>query len=221
MQNSNALALFIHLLLKATHRPYKTGVPGGGVVNLKRGQLITGRKKLAAELRQSEQNIRTGLALLLGLEVLLIDPTSQYSLITIVNYGKYQDKEALVTSELTNGSPTGNQRVTTIQEYKNNKKDKKVPSGQHKDYFYGCFERQHHQKPSPPAHAFINLAKRVKGGLTLEDFKTRCDNYFADPWVSSHSLQGLLSDWDKFITRRSKNERTKGSSFEDSVDIAL
>ena len=103
--------LALHLLLEANFKDFK-GVFNGTEIMVKRGQLITGRKILSSETGLSEQNIRTALKVLSMCEFLTIKSTSAYSLITIVNYGKYQDKS---TSESTNDQPTPNQRLTNDQ----------------------------------------------------------------------------------------------------------
>jgi DNA replication protein DnaD len=85
---------------------------------LKPGQFISGRKKLAEELEQSEREIRTSLERLVTLQILTIKTTNKYSIYTIVNYEKYQFDELTSTSTSTNKQPTSNQQATTKQEVK-------------------------------------------------------------------------------------------------------
>jgi len=118
MQNHKAFTLFMHLLMRASHKERKTGVPSGDIITLKRGQLVTGRKQLARDLKMSEQNVRTAMALLIGLEILTSEPTNAYSVITVLNYDKYQ---ADLSSQPAD-QPPGNHRVTTTQELKTEKK---------------------------------------------------------------------------------------------------
>ena len=125
-------ALFTFLLLKATHKPRKIGTPHG-VVDLQRGEYLSGRIALARDLNQSEQSIRTGLDRLQKMEILTITSTSRYSIYTIVNYGNYQDDNQDATStdptdnqHPTNGQPTDNQHPTTKQTHKHNKNEKNV-----------------------------------------------------------------------------------------------
>jgi biotin operon repressor len=110
MQMPNTLTLFMYILVNATHKDIKSGM-----VELKRGQYISGRKKLAKELKQSEQNIRTSLKKLEELKILTIKTTNEYSVYTIEKYDYYQNPETKSTKGLTNDQPTGNQRVTTKQ----------------------------------------------------------------------------------------------------------
>lgn len=103
----NTKILFLHLLLKAN---YKDKQWRG--ITIKRGQVLTGRLKLSKELGISEQMIRTSLAKLKSTNEITNETTSQYTIITIKNYNKYQE----TTSEATNEQPTSNQRATTTIE---------------------------------------------------------------------------------------------------------
>jgi hypothetical protein len=116
MQMPNTLAVFLHILFSATHQPIKVGTPSG-VIELKRGQYISGRQKLAKDLKQSEQQIRTALARLEQLQIISIKSTSKYSIYTIENYDIYQN----VNQQLTNKQPTNNQQTTTKQEHNTQK----------------------------------------------------------------------------------------------------
>lgn len=84
----NMVAMFIYLLLMAnTDDGYKWKG-----ISLDRGQLLTGRKKLAKETGLSEQTVRTCLKRLESTNEITIKPTNHYSIITICNYSIYQDK---------------------------------------------------------------------------------------------------------------------------------
>lgn len=77
--------LFIYLL---THAQYKDSRYKG--IEVKRGQIVVGRKKLANELSLSERQIRTCLNRLKSTNELTIKATNRYSVITIVKYDFYQ-----------------------------------------------------------------------------------------------------------------------------------
>ncbi len=132
LQLPNTMTLFMYLLLRATYQDRKIGTPLG-VVELKRGQFISGRHKLAQALDQSEQQIRTGLERLEMLGIISIIATSKYSIYIIENYNNYQDEQIQSTSQqpannqqITSKQPTDNQQITTKQEGKKEKKEKKV-----------------------------------------------------------------------------------------------
>ena len=118
LQTPNTLAVFMHILLNASHKDIKVGTPNG-IIELKRGQYISGRIKLARELEQSEQKIRTSLERLESLEILTISSTNKYSIYTIVKYEDYQSYPQEVTSDITNRQPTDNQQITTKQAFNN------------------------------------------------------------------------------------------------------
>jgi len=81
----NTFRLFIHLLLKANHAP-----KDWHKVRIERGQVVTGRKKLAKELRLTEQNIRTSLSHLISTKEITIVSTKRYTTINLINWDKYQ-----------------------------------------------------------------------------------------------------------------------------------
>lgn len=119
-KDSNTMRLFIHCLLKAN---WKDGKFQG--IDIPRGSFVTGRKQLAEELGISEQSIRTSINKLKSTNEITTKSTNKFTIITIVNYGKYQKKKEELTSEITNTStfnqPATNQQLTTIEEYKNNR----------------------------------------------------------------------------------------------------
>ena len=139
-QDQNTMAVFIHLLLKANWED--TRYRGHEVP---KGSLVCGRKKLAKELGISEQSVRTSLEHLKSTNEIAIKPTNRFSIITIVNWEKYQGCGDLLTNKTTNKSPTTNQQLTTYKEYKNirNKEEKnKFNQFQQTEYDWDEINRQ-------------------------------------------------------------------------------
>ena len=127
-KDNNTKSLFVHLLLMANH---KDGRFQGQEV--KRGQLITGRKVLSVQTGLSEQQIRTGLNKLISTNEITIKSTNKNSLISIIRYNSYQiesENTKQSTSEITNNQPTSNQQVTTNKNDKNVKNDKNLLEGE-------------------------------------------------------------------------------------------
>ena len=91
--NADVCQLFLFLMVKATHKPHKI-IVGTQVIILQPGQFFAGRKQLALELRSSEQRIRTALKCLEKYDVINQQATSKGTIITLVNWGKYQDEAA-------------------------------------------------------------------------------------------------------------------------------
>lgn len=109
--------LFVNLLLMANW----TDSEWQGMT-IERGQLVTGRKALAAQTGLSEQTVRTSLNRLKSTNEITIASTNKFSVITIVNYGKFQDVPEMptstLTSNLTNNQPAANQQLTTNEQEK-------------------------------------------------------------------------------------------------------
>lgn len=125
-QDPNMVHLFIYLLLMANHQDGQwQGIP------VKKGQLITGRKKLSEETGLSQQKIRTCLNKLKSTSELTIHPTNRFSIITLCNYSTYQISDGETNqqpnqptrTQATNNQPTINQQLTTNNKVKNKKKD--------------------------------------------------------------------------------------------------
>lgn len=118
--DANTMRVFLHLILTANWEPKKWHG-----ITIERGQRVYSRSKLAAELKMSEQSVRTAINHLISTGEVTNDSTREYSIVTIKNYELYQQS----TSELTNDQPTSNQRPTNDQPQfnkdKNDKKDKK------------------------------------------------------------------------------------------------
>lgn len=87
--DANTFRVFMHLLLTANYEDKRWRN-----IEVKRGQIITGRIDLAQTLRLSERQIRTALDKLKMSGVISIKTTNQYSLITIENYNCFQDCSA-------------------------------------------------------------------------------------------------------------------------------
>lgn len=130
-QDSNTKVVFLHLLLNANleeTRYMNHVIPKGG--------LVIGRKRLAADLGITERAVRTALKHLKMTNEVTIESTNRFSIVTIVNWEKYQINPKRVTNkttnEVTNKRPTSDQQVTTEKEYKN-KELKNIKEEIHKE----------------------------------------------------------------------------------------
>ena len=125
----NTRLVFMHLLLTVNYEPSKYM---GKTIEV--GQRLFGRAKLASEIGVSEQQLRTALNRLKSTNEITIISTKQGSLVTIENWGSYQEKDSQdnqpinqpTNQQLTNDQPTTNQQLTIYKEVKNirNKEDK-------------------------------------------------------------------------------------------------
>ena len=117
-QDANTTRVFLHLLFNANleESRYKNHV-------IPKGSLVIGRKALAETLGISEQNVRTALNHLKSTNEITIKSTNRFSIVTVVNWEKYQVNKKQSTNKVankpTNNQPTTNQQLTTEKEYKN------------------------------------------------------------------------------------------------------
>ena len=118
--DSRVTHLFLYIMLNASHNEYKWKGK-----KFKSGQMPFGRNKASLETGLSIQNIRTALKKLELTNEITIDSNRQGTVITVVNWNKYQglsvESTNVLTNVLTNDQPTTNQRLTTTKNVKNEK----------------------------------------------------------------------------------------------------
>lgn len=153
----NVFRLFFHLVLKANH---KDGKWKGK--EIKRGQLITGRKILAKQLNMGEQQVRTAINKLKSTNEITIKPTNKFTLVTIVNYDLYQCNDAELTNKITNEQPTTNQQLTTNNN--NNNENIKIIVD-----FLNYTGKKNYSPTTKKTASVINA--RLNEGFTVDDFK--------------------------------------------------
>ena len=111
--SQTGLKIWIWLLLKASYRKRHVSLKigkGETIVTIERGQLIFGRYKAEEELCIDGSTIYRWIKKLEENEMISIQSSNQYSIITICNYDSYQgenDKDE---------QPTNNQRTTNEQQ---------------------------------------------------------------------------------------------------------
>lgn len=126
-KDADHFAIWNYLLLKATHKKYKDWFNGKSVM-LEPGQLITGRKKIAIRFKISESKVQRVLKCFESEQQIEQLTCSVNRLITIKNWELYQVSEQPNERRVNNKRTTSEQRVNTIQEYKNVKNEKKKDS---------------------------------------------------------------------------------------------
>jgi len=131
--NHHTTRLFIHILLKAAHAPNKWRK-----VTVPAGSCITGRKKLAKETGMSERNIRTSLKHLQVTNEVTIKTTSKYSIISVVNWEKWQtgDQQSDTQSDTQSDHQSDHK-----QEREERKEDKNIYSDEFLE-FWNAYPRK-------------------------------------------------------------------------------
>ena len=117
-KDSDHLAVWVYLLLNATHEAYPA-LFKGKKITLEPGQLITGRKSISNKLSVSESKVKRILIELENDHQIDRQRSNQNSLISILNWDKYQDCADVEIEE---------QNTYKIHTQKNKKNDQPVTS---------------------------------------------------------------------------------------------
>ncbi len=102
--NKNVRMLFIHLLMRVN---WKDSRWQG--VEIERGSIVTSYEKLAKETKMSVQEVRTALNKLKSTGEITCKTTNKFTLINVVNFKKFQDKNYKFNKQ-TNKQLTNNQQ---------------------------------------------------------------------------------------------------------------
>ena len=124
-KDSDFLAVWVYLLLNATHKEYDA-VFKGKRITLKRGQLLTGRKSISEKLKIDENKVQRILKSLENEHQIEQQKSNKNRLITIVLWDKYQQDEQQNEQQVNNKRTTSEQQVNTNKNVKNIKNDKNV-----------------------------------------------------------------------------------------------
>jgi len=141
--NPNLWRFWTWCLMKATFKARVAKV-GFQDVYLEPGQFVFGRRKAAIETGLSERKIRTAVDWLKTRQKVTIKTTHLFSIISIVNWAKYQEE---ATQQTTKQRPTNDPLTTTDKKGKKDKKEKKGIYGQFQNVFltldeYGKFQEK-------------------------------------------------------------------------------
>ena len=175
-EKSEAVHLFIYLLLKANHKDSQWQG-----IDIKRGQFISSLGKISTDTGISLQSIRTLLNKLEKTNEIELKSTNKFTIVTICKYECYQDETEETNKQLTNKQQTTNKQLTTNKNDKKEKNNKEVILDRWIEY------RKQIKKPIKEATQETILAKMEN--FTEEQCKFVINNSIENGW------QGLF--WDK------------------------
>ena len=118
-QNAMVWRFWCWCLTKASHKE-TTVMIGFTPVNIHAGQFVFGRKVAAKELKTSERKTRTCLSTLIKLGNMTSKTTNRYTVLTVVNWGIYQDRGNKNDQQATNERPTSD-HIQEVKEVKEGK----------------------------------------------------------------------------------------------------
>lgn len=183
-KDSDYFTVWVYLLLEATHVDYEKVFKGNKIV-LKPGQLLTGRKVISDKFRISESKVKRILIELESDQQIERERSNRNSLITILNWDKYQCTDQQNDQQMTNRWTANDQLVTTLQEHKNINNNTSEIKKRNSDKQFTIDSKEY------------KLAEYM-----LKKIKEICPN-FKEP-----NMQRWCSDFDKIlrIDKRSPNE---------------
>lgn len=111
-KDTDYLGVWVYLLLNATHKEINV-MFAGKKITLKPGQLITGRKSISAFLNVNESKVKRILKAFENDQQIDRQRSNKNSLITILNWDKYQKDDQQNDQQVTSKRPTSDQQVTT------------------------------------------------------------------------------------------------------------
>ena len=181
------LALWIHLLCNAAFEP-TAALLGGKRVILQPGQLVTGRKQLAVNSGIDENKVQRVLKAFETAQLIEQRATNQNRLISIVSWVDYSESEQQTEQPMNNERTTDEQRVNTLEEYKNIRNKEGVHPRPEKKRFtpptleqVAEYVKQRGSKVDPQGFIDFYAAKGWTIGKTpMKDWKAACRN--AEHW---------------------------------------
>lgn len=178
-KDSDHIAIWIHLLLTATHKDYDIEHLGKRLT-LKRGQLVIGRKLLAEKYKISESKVQRVLKKFETEQQIEQQTTNKNRIITILNYDRYQLNGQQDEQLLNNKWTTTEQQLNTNNKHNTQKEHKE----QNKKYIVGKLDNVPYSKIVDYLNEKANtkyrstskktqtlIKARFNEGFNLEDFK--------------------------------------------------
>ena len=217
------VATLIHLLIKANWKDKKWRG-----VNVKRGQLITSRTRLADEIGLTERQLRTCLERMQETGEIACETTNRYTIITICNYDIYQDKaEAERPAEspaesptndqqTTNKQPTSGQQTTTPIEYierkeylKTSRKKESVSDAPAREDFLETFGLLNNVKMAAEQYRhLVETYGQEATDTTIDDLSCK----LADGTVNSSNHYATILSWLRYQRRNGKKPAMSSAS---------
>lgn len=213
----NVFRLFMHLLIKANHKDKKWRG-----IDINRGSVLTSLENLSKETKLSIQQARTAINKLKSTNEITTKTTNKNTLITLINYGTYQDLKEDDNKQnnnqdnkrVTNEQQTNNKRVTTTNNNNNNNNNNNINNNNINNIvtFWNSFESLPKVKEITPKRK-KHLSARIKEKAFMDNYE-RIIKYLANTkfytgdndrnWQAT--LDYLIKDGSKYIELLEKAE---------------
>lgn len=220
----NRKVIMVTMLLSANHKRIDMVLDNGDKITILPGQFITSRRNFAKECGKgiTEQMIRSAWVVFQKQGFSTIKTTQDYTLVTIENWGVYQDVLKKETQGLTQGQPNYNPRSTINNNDKNDKNDKK-------DNIYTRVITRLNEKASKNFKSATKKTKtsidaRLKEGFVEEDFYKVIDIKCND-WLNNNEMNKFLrpetlfgNKFESYLNQSSNKQITVKSNETNSIE---
>jgi uncharacterized phage protein (TIGR02220 family) len=230
----NTFKLFIHLLLKANFedREWQNKI-------ILRGELVTSISRLSEETGLTVKQVRTALNHLKGTNEVASRSTAQYTVITILNYEKYQGGASQTANEgQTEGKQRANegQQLKKYKKYNNNNKykeesnkeestDAERPATRPDVPYEKIIELYNDKCPMLPSCRTISEARkkairaRMASGHTVEDFALLFDKTAQSSFLKGANNRNWRATFD-WLVKDSNMAKVLDGNYDDHKGVS-
>lgn len=196
-KDGDYLAVWIYLLLKATHKEVPKVFKGEKII-LKQGQLITGRKVISEKLSIQESKVTRIINSFIFEQQIEQETSNQNRLITILNWHLYQESEQQLEQ------PMNNERTTDEQPVNTNKNERKKEYKEDINTYVKISELYNSICLSYPRLTKLSekRKKTIKARMntyTVEDFKALFELAESSPFLKGKNNRNWSATFDWLI----------------------
>ena len=205
--DSQAVHLWLHILLKANHKTNKF-MWNGEEIEVLQGQFITGRKKLSIETGVNESKVQRLLKMFIKSGNIEQLTNRRHSMITVLKWGLYQVSEQPMNNQRT----TSEQPVITNKNVNNEKNDKEYTEVF--EFLWDIYEKVGNKKLSFSKWKLLtsiqqeNVKDKVRGYIS----NTNTDGTFPSRKHLQTFLNKKFEYWNDEIILESSGNKTKTAS---------
>lgn len=220
----NRKVIMITMLLNANHKKVDIVLENGDRITILPGQFITSRRNFAKECGKgiTEQMIRSAWVVFQKQGFSTIKTTQYYTLVTIENWGIYQESIKKQTHKQTQDQPKDNPESTTNKNDKNDKNDK--------NNIYNRVITRLNEKTSKNFKSTTKRTKtcidaRLKEGFVEEDFYKVID-IKCNEWLNNSEMNKYLrpetlfgNKFESYLNQNINKQIATNSNYEGSIGV--
>ena len=214
------VAVWVYLLLNATHQPYRVNFDGH-IIELQPGQLVSGRLAIADATGVHESKVKRILAAMKTDQQIDQQAGVHGSIFTVRNWQTYQNCDQQNGQQVTSDRPASDQRLTTNKKDKNRRTEKQKNGECHPtegfNKFWRVFPRKEKKADAVWAwHEYIepNEAELLPEILTALEWQSKLDDWTKEDgrWCPT-AAQYLIDERWKDIRGKPMSETERHAKF--------